>query len=171
MTKEIESIYINKGGARTVYLLIQAAKNVINKLDKVTTIIELPESVEIINPLNGSRKAYSPDLFNLQVINKNGKKYNRYEIVWDKKYVYPKGAFSRRNTYRYPLLLVMRAKDNAKIGNHQLTMHSRTKIGNKKTQEKPSVLPLSILSAINGKAPRKFPVITWGTKTTLSTPL
>jgi hypothetical protein len=167
LTKEIESLYINKGGARTVYLLIQAAKNVINKLDKVTTIIELPDSVEIINPLNGSRKAASPDSFKVQVISKNGNKYNRYEIVWSKKYVYPKGAFSRNNTYRYPLLLVMHARDNIKIGNHKLTMYSKTKLGSKTIQERPSVLPLTILNAINGKAPKKFPVITWGTKNNL----
>lgn len=166
LTKEIETIYINKGGARTVYLLIQATKKAIGKFDKLTTVIELPASVKIINPLSKS-KAINPDSFTQKTIISEKKKYNRYKIIWDKKYIYQKGPFSRKNSYHFPLLLVMQADNDAKIGNYKLKMYSEAKIDNKLERERPSTLTLTILKAIDGKAPAKFPVISWGSKNNL----
>jgi cellulose/xylan binding protein with CBM9 domain len=167
LSKEIEALYINKGGARTVYLLLQVKKELLGKFDKLTTVIELPESVKIINPLNGNRKAVKPDSFIKKIISSNGEKYNRYEIIWDSKYVYPKSPFTRKNSYRFPLLLVMQANKNAKTANYKLKMYSEAKIATKLVREKPSELNLIILKDIAGKTPVKFPIISWGAKNNL----
>ena len=61
----------------------------------------------------------------------------------------------------------MQADSNAKTGNYKLKIYSEAEIDNKLEREKPSTLALTILKAIDGKAPGKFPVISWGAKNNL----
>jgi cellulose/xylan binding protein with CBM9 domain len=160
LIKDIDHIYINRGGARTAYLLIRADKTVRKKISRCQVNLELPVYLQLLNPASSPRTAPVPESFQVIPFEKNGRAMRRYEMIWTAKHIYSKQPFSRNNRYNAPIPLVIVADKNAPLKTGNATIYTVAS----KLREPPMSLPVTVLPVITGKRPETFPVITWGTK-------
>jgi len=131
--------------------------------DKLSLVIELPDSVKIIDPVNQGRNALTnpPSTMKVEAINKNGVPYQRYRLSYPAGILYP---MDKKVSWKNWLYLILhtdrRVKNNPESG--WLYYHAEAD-GNKLLAEQARKVKIKFLDELCGVQPRKYVMLEWST--------